>query len=65
MRGERRNISERLLGLFADVREGEGMTAILLMFNLFALLTAYLVIKTVREALNQRRELTRKPAASN
>jgi AAA family ATP:ADP antiporter len=51
MRNERRNISERFLGLFADVREGEGMTAILLMFNLFVLLTAYLVIKTVREAL--------------
>jgi len=51
MRSERRNITERFLGLFADVREGEGMTAILLMFNLFVLLTAYLVIKTVREAL--------------
>ncbi|HEY3168276.1 MAG TPA: hypothetical protein VGK57_13655, partial [Candidatus Binatia bacterium] len=51
MRSERRNISERFLGLFADVREGEGATAILLMFNLFVLLTAYLVIKTVREAL--------------
>jgi AAA family ATP:ADP antiporter len=51
MRNERLNITERFLGLFADVREGEGMTAILLMFNLFVLLTAYLVIKTVREPL--------------
>jgi ATP:ADP antiporter, AAA family len=51
MSSERRNITERFLGLFADVRAGEGMTAILLMFNLFVLLTAYLVIKTVREAL--------------
>jgi len=41
MRSEPRNITEHFLGLFADVREGEGTTAILLMFNLFVLLTAY------------------------
>jgi len=51
MRSERQNITERCLGLFVDVREGEGITAILLMFNLFVLLTAYLILKTVREAL--------------
>ncbi len=40
-----------LLVLFSDVRAGEGFTALLLMINLFLLLTAYLIIKTVREAL--------------
>jgi AAA family ATP:ADP antiporter len=42
---------DRLLRLFADVRPREGLTAILLTVNLFFLLTAYLIIKTVREAL--------------
>src|SRR5438552_3839956 len=42
---------DRLLVLFSDVRAGEGFTALLLMINLFLLLTAYLIIKTVREAL--------------
>ena len=51
MRSERQNITEGCLGLFVDVREGEGITAILLMFNLFVLLTAYLILKTVRESL--------------
>jgi ATP:ADP antiporter, AAA family len=47
----RRNALERFLLLFADVRAGEGITAILLATNLFILLTAYLIAKTVREAL--------------
>ncbi|HMF48581.1 MAG TPA: hypothetical protein VK603_08060, partial [Candidatus Saccharimonadales bacterium] len=51
MRSDWRNITEPVRGLFADVREGEGMTAVLLMCHLFVLLTAYLIIKTVREAL--------------
>jgi AAA family ATP:ADP antiporter len=42
---------DRFLLLFSEVRAGEGSTALLLMFNLFLLLTAYLIIKTVREAL--------------
>ena len=42
---------ERFLRLFTDVRRGEGCTALLLMFDLFIVLTAYLVIKTVREPL--------------
>ena len=50
MRSDWRNITEPVRGLFADVRE-EGMTAVLLMCHLFVLLTAYLIIKTVREAL--------------
>lgn len=40
-----------MLRLFSDVRGGEGFTALLLMSNLFLLLTAYLIIKVVREAL--------------
>jgi ATP:ADP antiporter, AAA family len=48
---EERGPLDRFLRLFADVRAGEGLTAILLTVNLFLLLTAYLIIKTVREAL--------------
>ncbi len=42
---------ERTLGLFAEVRDGEGSTALLLMLNVFLLLTTYYIIKPVREAL--------------
>ena len=45
------NILERSLGLVAEIRPGEGTTAILLTLNLFIILTAYLMIKTVREPL--------------
>jgi AAA family ATP:ADP antiporter len=37
--------------MFAEVRPGEGVTALLLMANVFTLLTAYYIIKPVREAL--------------
>jgi AAA family ATP:ADP antiporter len=47
----RRNPLDRFLLLFAEVHGGEGLTAVLLTVNLFLLLTAYLIIKTVREAL--------------
>ncbi len=46
-----RNPLDRFLLLFAEVRAGEALTAALLTVNLFLLLTAYLIIKTVREAL--------------
>jgi AAA family ATP:ADP antiporter len=42
---------DRALGLFTEVREGESPTALLLALNVFLLLTAYYVIKPVREAL--------------
>jgi ATP:ADP antiporter, AAA family len=42
---------DRLLRLFSDVRAGEGGTAVLLLVNVFLLLTAYYVIKPVRDAL--------------
>lgn len=48
---EKRNFLERGLATFAEVHAGEGLTAIFLMLNLFLLLAAYLIIKTVREPL--------------
>ena len=42
---------ERFLRLFADVRPGEGITVVLLMFNVLMLLCCYYIIKPVREAL--------------
>ena len=49
--GTRRPPLQRLLGLFTEVRSGESGTALLLMLNVFLLLTAYYIIKPVREAL--------------
>jgi ATP:ADP antiporter, AAA family len=42
---------DRLLGIFGDVRSGEGPTVILMLCNIFLLLVAYYVLKTVREPL--------------
>jgi ATP:ADP antiporter, AAA family len=42
---------DRFLSVFADVRADEAWTALLLMLNLFFLLTGYYIIKTVREPL--------------
>lgn len=42
---------ERLLSLFAEVKSGEGLSALLLAANVFVLLAAYYVLKTVREPL--------------
>lgn len=42
---------ERALSLVTDVRPGEGVTALLLVLNVFILMTAYLTIKPVREGL--------------
>lgn len=41
----------KFLKLFTDVRPGEALTAILLMFNVYMLLMAYYIIKPVRDAL--------------
>jgi AAA family ATP:ADP antiporter len=48
---KRKNVLEKALSLFAPVRHGESVTALLLMVNVFILLTAYYIIKPVREAL--------------
>jgi ATP:ADP antiporter, AAA family len=42
---------ERFLSIFAEVRAGEGTTALLLALNVFLILMAYYVLKPVREAL--------------
>src|SRR5262245_62850716 len=42
---------DRTLSIFADVRAGEGVTAALMLANIFLLLVCYSVIKTVREPL--------------
>jgi len=42
---------DRLLSLFAEVHRGESARLLLLAFNVFLILTAYYVMKPVREAL--------------
>jgi AAA family ATP:ADP antiporter len=42
---------DRALRLFGDVRGGEGVTVLLMCLNVFLLLMAYYVLKTVREPL--------------
>jgi ATP:ADP antiporter, AAA family len=44
-------VSARLLGLFAPVKAGEGTTVLLMALNVFLLLTAYYVLKVLREPL--------------
>jgi AAA family ATP:ADP antiporter len=46
-----KNPVEKLLTYAADVRAGEGWSALLLLVNVFLLLFAYYLLKTVREAL--------------
>jgi AAA family ATP:ADP antiporter len=48
---DKRGPLERLLGLFADVRAGETVTVLLLTLDVFLLLLAYYLLKTVREPL--------------
>jgi AAA family ATP:ADP antiporter len=48
---ERASPLERFLGLFTEVRRGEGVTALLLTLYVFLLLTTYYIIKPAREAL--------------
>ena len=48
---ERRSLLERLLGVFTEVRGGEGGLVLAMAFLVFLLLTAYYLIKPVREAL--------------
>ena len=44
-------ILDRLLGLFSEVRAGEGSRALLMLLNVFLILVSYYIIKTVREPL--------------
>jgi ATP:ADP antiporter, AAA family len=47
----KKNWLDRVLSLVADVRAGEGVGAVLLAANVFALLAFYYILKTVRESL--------------
>jgi len=42
---------DRFLGLFSEVRPGEGARALLMLANIFLILVSYYIIKTVREPL--------------
>jgi AAA family ATP:ADP antiporter len=44
-----RSVSERFLGLFTEVRPGEGTTALLMFANVFLILCAYYFVKPLRE----------------
>jgi AAA family ATP:ADP antiporter len=46
-----RSLLERFLGLFADVQPGEGTNIVLMFANIFLILSAYYVLKVVREGL--------------
>jgi len=46
-----RSLLDRVLNIFTDVRAGEGVTAVLLMLNIFLLLAGYYLLKTIREPL--------------
>ncbi len=46
-----RNPLERLLGVFTEVKAGEGASVLVLALNIYLILTAYYIIKPVREAL--------------
>jgi ATP:ADP antiporter, AAA family len=46
-----KNLVERILAPLADVRAGEGVPVLLMAVNLFLVLGAYYMLKTIREAL--------------
>ena len=51
MNATRPSVLDRFLRLFAPVQRGEGGSVLLMALNVFLLLTAYYIIKPVREAL--------------
>ncbi|HZO16235.1 MAG TPA: Npt1/Npt2 family nucleotide transporter [Polyangiaceae bacterium] len=48
---EQKGVVDFVLSLFADVKANEGVTALILMVDVFLLLVAYYLLKTVREPL--------------
>lgn len=48
---EPKGVLDRILGIFTEVHAGEGVSALLLMLNIFLLLAAYYLLKTIREPL--------------
>jgi AAA family ATP:ADP antiporter len=49
--GSSKGLLDRALGVFTDVHAGESTTALLLMLNIFLVLAAYYLLKTIREPL--------------
>jgi AAA family ATP:ADP antiporter len=49
--GEKKGLAEKFLNIFGDVRAGESVTALILLLDIFLLLTSYYIIKVVREPL--------------
>ena len=47
----KRELTDKFLSAFATVRPGEGIGALLLAAHVFLLLSAYYILKTVREGL--------------
>lgn len=47
----KRSLLDSLLGLFAEVKAGESVNVLLMFLNIFLILTAYYILKTVREGL--------------
>ena len=52
----RKGVLDRVLSVAAEVRPGEGATAVLLAVNVFVLLSAYYTIRPLRSALLLRRQ---------
>lgn len=48
---QKRSALESVLGLFAEVRPGEAANVVLMFANIFLILTAYYILKVVREGL--------------
>jgi len=48
---EKKSVLEVLLSAFAEVRPGEGKGVVLMFMNVFLILTAYYILKVVREGL--------------
>lgn len=48
---ESKSLLDKFLTIFTEVQAGEGASALMLSFNVFMLMTAYYIIKPVREAL--------------
>lgn len=51
MAKQEKSLLERALGLVAEVEAGEGINVVLMFINIFLILTAYYVLKVIREAL--------------
>ncbi len=49
--GEHKTPLDRFLSIFADVKAGEGLLAIIMTLNVFLLLNSYYVLKPIRDAL--------------